>query len=137
MIITSLNVCGVGGRSKKLSMKRLFTYVRPDVIFIQETIVIGIKLDPFFSQFLRGWEMVTVDANGCSSGLITTWNPKFVRFSPYNTSIDILISRSFTGIEMELDLLNCYGPYAVREIFWNRLRDDGILNLTSFIIWVT
>ena len=78
--------------------------------------------------------MVSVDEICQSGGVLTAWNKKIGMFSPYSTSTVILISSCFTSIKMELNLLNCYMPYADMETFWNRLRDAGILNLTSLII---
>jgi exonuclease III len=39
MILLTLNVRGVGGALKTASMHRLFTKVKLDIIFLQETLV--------------------------------------------------------------------------------------------------
>jgi exonuclease III len=39
MIVATLNVRGVGGSAKNLSLKRFLEKVKPDVFFIQETMV--------------------------------------------------------------------------------------------------
>jgi hypothetical protein len=44
MIVLSLNVRGVGGAPKYLSLKRLFDMVKPDLVMIQETMVDGFKV---------------------------------------------------------------------------------------------
>jgi hypothetical protein len=51
MIVISLNVRGVGGAPKSLSLKRLFDLVKPYIVMIQETMVDGNKAREVFSNF--------------------------------------------------------------------------------------
>jgi hypothetical protein len=74
MIVLSLNVCGVGGASKRLALKRLFNVYSPDVIMLQETMCPGTKAIEVMSPFFFKWNFSCLDVNGFSSGLLTTWN---------------------------------------------------------------
>jgi exonuclease III len=52
MILATLNVRGVGGPTKKLSLKRFIETVKPDVRFLQETMVSEVKARELFVKLL-------------------------------------------------------------------------------------
>jgi exonuclease III len=57
MILLSLNVRGVGGSLKSASVRRLLTKVKPDIIFLQETLVVEEKARLFMHKFVPTWHM--------------------------------------------------------------------------------
>jgi exonuclease III len=75
MILATLNVRGVGGPAKKLALKRFLDKVKPDVLFIQETMVSEVKARELFVNYLPSWYMCGVDSSGLSGGLLSAWNP--------------------------------------------------------------
>jgi exonuclease III len=52
MIVASLNVRGVGGSLKSLSLTRFLEKIKPDVLFIQETMVGATKAREVFAKLL-------------------------------------------------------------------------------------
>jgi exonuclease III len=51
MIVATLNVRGVGGPVKSLTLKRFLETTKPDVLFIQETMVCEAKARDFLSNY--------------------------------------------------------------------------------------
>jgi hypothetical protein len=51
MIVISLNVRGVGGAPKIVSLKTLFDLAKPNLVMIQETMVDGIKARGLFKKY--------------------------------------------------------------------------------------
>jgi exonuclease III len=79
MILLSLNIRGVGGTLKQASMHRVLRKVKPDVIFLQETLVDEEKARLFMLKFVPNWCSCMVSSVGNSGGLLATWDPnKFV-----------------------------------------------------------
>jgi hypothetical protein len=74
MIVATLNVRGVGGSEKFLALKRFVEVVKPDVLFIQETMVSVEKARGCFVKLLPNWFFCGVDSCGLSGGLLSAWN---------------------------------------------------------------
>jgi hypothetical protein len=89
MKILSFNARGVGGAWKKNPLKRLVQSLSPDVILIQETMVDGLRERSFFETWLNSWSFCTLDADGQSRGLLTSWSHSFnaLSVSSLNSSI--------------------------------------------------
>jgi exonuclease III len=75
MIVESLNVRGVGGSLKSLTLTRFLEKNKPDVLFIQETMVGAAKAREVFYKLLPNWNLCGVDSIGLSGGLLSAWNP--------------------------------------------------------------
>jgi hypothetical protein len=134
MIVLSLNVRGVGGAPKFLSLKRLLELVKPDVFFVQETMVCGNKAREVFSKLLSQWKMCVVDSSGLSGGFLSSWNPNKDNFDAYLTPAGILLEGFVKDVNKNLKLVNCYGPYQNRHLFWDNLIEDGILKVPDLIL---
>jgi exonuclease III len=76
MIVVSLNVRGVGGAPNFLALKQFLELVKPDILFIQETMVSELKAREIFAKLLPMWKFCGVDSNGLSGGLLSAWNPR-------------------------------------------------------------
>ena len=127
MLILTLNVRGLGGKTKLSHLRSLFQTIRPDMILLQETMCSSYPAMHAFSKLLPNWEFCATSASGLSGGLLTAWNPRMVRCRAFETPAGILVKAKFRGMAVILDIINCYGPYKDREIFWDRLRQDGLL----------
>jgi exonuclease III len=66
MILLSLNIRGVGGTLKQASMRRVCRKVKPDVIFLQETLVDEEKARHFMLRFVPSWCICAVSSLGNS-----------------------------------------------------------------------
>jgi hypothetical protein len=74
-----------------------------------------------------------VDSSGLSRGLLSVWNPKKVDFSAYLTPAGIMLEGYVKDLDKRLKLINCYGPYSDREVFWENIKRDGLLKEHSLI----
>jgi len=134
MIITTFNMRGLGGNLKFLSLKRLFDRIRPDIICIQETMASADKACAYFQRLFPGWDVVAIDANGMSGGVLCGWNPKFCDFKAFSTSAGILVQGFMRGCDTLVKFFNIYGPFRDREVFWRKLADCGILKDPALIL---
>ena len=87
--------------------------------------VYGSKACELFSKLLLGWEMCSVDADGQSGGIFSTWNPKNVKLVPYLL---------YTKILHVIHLMNYYDPILIVRYFWEMVVEDGIIDLPNFIL---
>lgn len=62
------------------------------------------------------------------------WNPLLFRFHPFIIVGGILLLGRSQDLDLELHLLNCYGPYVGRQQFWSSLEAVGLLDLNSLVI---
>jgi len=122
------------GGPKFNSPHRLFSVLKPDMVFIQETMTTAWKACKVFLKLFPGWEVIATDALGRSNGLLCIWNPSICDFKSYVPAAGILLIGRIKGIEEELKLLNVYGPYRDREPFWNRLVVSGLLRDPNLIL---
>ena len=134
MKIMSLNVRGLGGKTKHLCLRKLFLSLGPDMILLQETMCSTYPAMHAFSKLLPNWEFRATSASGLSRGLLTAWNPRKVRCRAYETLASILVKDKFRGMTVILNIINCYGPYKDRDIFWERVHNGGLLNSPHLIL---
>jgi exonuclease III len=66
MLILSLNIRGVGGASKLLSLKELLFSAKHDIVFLQETMVDHLRAKYFFLKVFPSWNCVATDSIGLS-----------------------------------------------------------------------
>ena len=121
MKILSLNVRGLGGKTKQNSLRSLFLSIHPDMILHRETMCITYPALLAFSELLPSWELCAISASGLSRGFLMAWNPHRVRCRAFATVAGILVKADFRGLNTPLDILNCYGPYWDRDIFWDKV----------------
>ena len=62
------------------------------------------------------------------------WNPLSVRCHAFETVAEILVKARFHGLSAPLAILNCYGPYRNRELFWEKSIIGGLLNTPNLIL---
>jgi exonuclease III len=134
MIVATLNVRGVGGYIKYLALKRFIELTKPDVLLLQETMVSATKARETIVKILPNWYSCGVDSTGLSGGLLTVWNPKKVDFNAYLTSAGIMLEGTVKDLDKKLKLINCYGPYLDREVFWETIKREGLLKEHSLIL---
>jgi exonuclease III len=75
MILLSLNIRGVGGPHKLPSLRRLLDINKPDIIFLQETLVDEEKARKFLFSLCPSWMVCALSSMGKSGGLLAAWNP--------------------------------------------------------------
>ena len=129
MKILSLNVRGMGGSTKQKILHHLLTSVSPELILLQGTMSSTYPALLAFSKLHPGWEFCAISSKGLSG-----WNPLKVQSKAYKTMAGILIKASFRGSHFSLSILNCYGPYLNRDVFWNATARGGLLSLPNLIL---
>jgi hypothetical protein len=134
MIVATLNVRGVGGSLKSLTLKRFLEKNNPYVLFIQETMVGVAKEREVFVKLLPKWNFCGVDSIGLSGGFLTAWNPRKADFVVFLTPAGILLEGVVKDINLKLKLINCYGSYADRVVFWEDLKRVGIFDVENLIM---
>ena len=70
MMILSLNIRGLGGKTKTHNLRTLLKTLNLDIILLQETMC---NLSPTlfaFSKILPSWEFCAISASGLSGGLL-------------------------------------------------------------------
>ena len=134
MLLLSLNVRGLGGKTKQCSLRSLFLSIRPGMILLQETMCNTYPALHAFSKLLPNWEFYAISASGLSGGLLTAWNPHRVRCRAFETVAGILVRANFHDMNTPLDILNCYGPYRDRDLFWDKVLRGGLLNSPNLIV---
>jgi hypothetical protein len=104
------------------------------VLLVQETMVCVAKAREIFVKLLPHWYFYGVDSSGHSGGMLTTWNPRKVEFSAFLTPAGILLEGFVKDLDRRMKLINCYGPYSDREVFWKAIKRDGILNKHNLVL---
>lgn len=108
-------------------LHQLFELVQPNIIFIQDTMVVGSSAREVLRKFLKGWYMSTIDAIGQSVGLLSAWNPRNLNVVPFFTPTGIMFEGYFCESDQMLRFINSYGPYADKNVYWQFVKNDGVL----------
>ena len=117
MLILSYNVRGLGGAPKLAALSRILDLKRPKVVALQETMTEGGRAKDTLKTHLRDWEMKTLDAEGHSRGLLTTWSPAIVchNKNKFKDAIGTELEDLETGLIFYF--LNLYAPfYDMKEL---------------------
>ena len=117
MIITTINLRGLGKSLKFSALKRLFSTVHPDLVLVQETMDVANMACQLFLHLFPGWEVCVVDADGLSRGLLCIWNPDVSDLSPFSLRSGILLVGRLTSCSEIVKIINIYGPFRDREEF--------------------
>jgi endonuclease/exonuclease/phosphatase family metal-dependent hydrolase len=134
MILLSLNIRGVGGPLKFPSMRRLLSSTKPDIIFLQETLVDEEKARKFLFSLCPTWMYSAVSSVGKSGGLLVAWNPNIVELQPYLCAGGILLTGIHIPDKRRICLINVYGPCTGRRLFWEHLEAKGLLDQSNLIL---
>ena len=94
MKLLSLNIRGLGGKSKNHNLRSLLKSLGPDMILIQETMYSFSPELLTISKILPKWEYCAISASGFSGGLITAWNPFLFKCKAFHTCAGILVQAS-------------------------------------------
>lgn len=89
-----------------------------------------------FSRILPGWYFSAIYSYGMLGGLLTRWNPHTNSFKAFRTIGGLLIEGRFLNNNLDVAVLNIYGPYKDEEVFWVSLDHCGILKSPNLIIAV-
>jgi hypothetical protein len=108
--------------------------LRPDIVFLQETLSDEQKARDFLLQLRPSWAATAVNSLGTSGGLLVAWDPNSFDLNPFLTVGGILLTGSCIQSKKELALLNIYGSCKDRKHFWSSVANNGILSTLNLII---
>ena len=57
-----------------------------------------------------------------------------IRCKAFSSLAGIVLKASFKGMDEAFTVINCYGPYAHRTSYWNRLVSGGLLGLPNLLL---
>jgi len=134
MIVLSLNIRGIGGTLKIASFRRLLARTKPDLIFLQETLSADHIARDFVHQFRTSWFSAAVSSLGTSGGLLVAWDPSLFALKPSLSCGGLLLRGYCLATNMDLALLNIYGPCSEKTPLWTQLANSGLLSLTNLIV---
>ena len=78
MKVLSLNCRGLASTWKKLSIKRLISVQKSDVVLFQETLGPESTVTGPLKNTIKNFEFIARDARGHSGGQVIGWNPNVV-----------------------------------------------------------
>ncbi|KAL9675958.1 hypothetical protein QQ045_004167 [Rhodiola kirilowii] len=119
MHVISWNIRGANGRKKQQAVRILRSRFRMDMILIQESKIR--KFDERVAEALWGNEKSSygfVDAEGSKGGLITLWDPDFLKFSREVKGRGFLLvhgSVEHNQIQILMNIVNVYAPIGEKE----------------------
>jgi hypothetical protein len=134
MIVENLNVREVGGSLKSLNLNIFLDKIKLDLIFIQETMVGAAKARDVFAKLLLKWHFCGVDSIGISRGLLMAWNPCKSDFGALLTPTGIFLEGVIKDTTLKFKMINGYGSYADKVVFWEDLKRFGIFDVENLIM---
>jgi hypothetical protein len=78
------------------SVRRLLDLTRPDIIFLQETLVDSARARSFINVFRPSWLSCAVSSVGTSGGLLVSWDPCIFYLTPFSYCRWYLINRKMS-----------------------------------------
>ena len=73
MNISSLNIRGLGGKAKKMALRKFLIINNIDIVLIQETIDSSLEFFSILDKMIKAWFFMGIDSTRNSGGLITKW----------------------------------------------------------------
>lgn len=130
----SFNYRVLAGPLKRL-LKRVVRYEHPNVLLLQETLGEAEEVESRLESLLPGWQFVTMDVKGRFGGLALGWNSQSVKVTNcWGLESGLGISISVPELEEVFQILNIYGPYQNRVLFWDNLLNKSFMKGSSVII---
>ena len=79
MKFMSLNCRGLANPLKRSTLRRVIELEHPDIVRLQETLVVGDVVKIRLESWFLGWCFETLDVRGRSGGFAIRWNASRVR----------------------------------------------------------
>jgi hypothetical protein len=117
MIIMFVNIRGLGGKDKKMSLQGLMDVARLYIIMILETMGRFKTLIFDLERLSPRWGFVGIDTSGLSGGLFIGFSAKLMLVNRYSISSGLLTDFFSKELNRSFSILNLYGPYDGKEAF--------------------
>jgi len=111
MKITTWNIRGLNGTSKRRILKnRLFTQ-SPDLVLLQESKCSTNGIEMLKKLFAKGFQCTSIEAIGKAGGLLLFWNKnKLFMQNDLSTKHSILVIFNMPNLQQTICITNVYGP---------------------------
>ena len=83
---------------------------------------------------LKDWQMETIDAEGHSGGLLTSWSPEITLYAKFDYKDALRTELEDLEIGIHFFFLNVYGPFYDIRIFLENLANVGALDQENLIL---
>ncbi len=135
MKLLSSNFQGIASPEIKLALRRLLKFEHIDVVFLQETLGLAEAITHHLESMLPGWFFQALDVNGHSGGIVLGYNPRSIKLCNIWGDIEYIGADIFSfDLGTNIRLINVYGPFHDREIFWEHLLTSNILQPDNIIL---
>jgi hypothetical protein len=134
MIFMSLNLRGIRGSLKSTSFRRALNITHPNIIFIQETMVLEHKSQAYMQKFRPSWVTCAVSLVGSSGGILVSWDPLLFKLVHFLTRGRIFLSGSIIATKKNINFLNIYRPCLERKAFWTTVSSNNLLSLKNLLV---
>lgn len=118
MKITTWNIRGLNGTSKRLILKnRLFTQ-SPDLVLLQESKCSTNGKETIKKLFAKGYQCISTEAIGQAGELLMFWNKnKFFMQNALSTKHSLSVIFNMPDSKQMICITNVYGPQRIQEKF--------------------
>lgn len=123
MIVLSYNCRGLASPHKKSSVKRMISFVGPQIILLEETMGPRDLVREVLESWLLGWSFEVVGRLG---GVAISWVPALTRCEflwGFRGGLGLKVFCQ--DLDRTFMMVNIYGPYQERLAFW-----DGIFSMS-------
>lgn len=134
MILGTFNVRGMGNRLKKAAIRHLLDTVNPSILFLQETMHAGSDAISTFLSIRPAWKCCAIDANGQDGWILAAWNPLLAELKPFTVCSGIVLFGKLKGLSLSLYIVNLYGPYRDRQVFWEQVFPNNVMSTRNLIL---
>lgn len=125
MKLLSWNIRGLNSQGKQRYLKEKIKNKKPQIILIQETKVLAVKLESILQSFKPHYEAMVIDARDTADGIAIIWNPTEVVADEW-IGLPCSLSGQFrqVGTQEALMITTVYGPHiqGEKENFLNSIR---------------
>ena len=134
MKLISLNIRGLGGHAKFLSLKFFLTGIGPHIVLLQETMSDVVRASTYLRPLFPDWSLVITAANGLSGGCAVLWDPRFFALTAFGFPGGIVLTGFCKGFKPRIHIINVYAPYHNKINFWQHLEECGFFMMKNIIM---
>ena len=135
MKLISLNYRGLESTRKKVSIKRMLSVHKPDVVLLQENLGPELDVTTLISSISPLYTFLAQSARGHSGGFAIGWNESTITCSnSWGSPIGLGVQIIWAEENLNMNIVNIYGPYNNRVEFLESFKNSKIARKGNMII---
>ena len=135
MKFLSLDYRGLASTQKKLAFKRMLSVHKPDVVLLQETLGLEVDVTVLLSSISPLYTFIAQSGRGHTGGIAIRWNQSTIRCTnSWGSPSGLGVHISWVAENLNLNIVNIYGPYNDRVEFWDSFKNSDISRKENMII---